>query len=141
MSDQRKHDEVSKSDAASPLRTLVDTPTYSRTTLHSSSPHASTLGKSIFLAALLVALGNIASRVLGLARNSTVAYLFGRASVEVNAYNAAWLIPNTLYDFLINGAISAALVPVFSAYAEDRDIIADNAPVVIIGVSEIRALH
>ncbi|MBC8078038.1 MAG: murein biosynthesis integral membrane protein MurJ [Chloroflexales bacterium] len=84
-------------------------------------PQFSALAKGIALAALLVALGNIASRVLGLARNSTVAYLFGRASVDVNAYSVAWLIPNTLYDFLINGAISAALVPVFSAYAEGDD--------------------
>jgi putative peptidoglycan lipid II flippase len=95
-----------------------------------------------------VALGNISSRLLGLARNSTVAFLFGRASVEVNAYNAAWLIPNTLYDFLINGAISAALVPVFSAYAEGDDDefwrvasgVVNLAMLLLVGLSALLAL-
>ena len=87
----------------------------------SLSTQHSALGKGIALAALLVALGNISSRVLGLVRTSVLAYLFGREALGINAYNVAWLIPNTLYDFLINGAISAALVPVFSAYAEGDD--------------------
>jgi putative peptidoglycan lipid II flippase len=79
--------------------------------------HNSALNRGIFSAALLIALGGIASRALGLGREATIAYLFGR-SVAVDAYTAAWQIPSTLYDFLISGAISAALVPVFSAYAE-----------------------
>ena len=72
---------------------------------------------SIALAALLIALGNIASRVLGLGRVSVIAYFFGR-SLGVDAFAAAWTIPNTVYDLLINGAISAALVPIFSEFAE-----------------------
>jgi len=77
---------------------------------------------SIALAALLIALGNIASRILGLGRTSTIAYFFGR-SLPVDAFAAAWTVPSTLYDMLINGAVSAALVPVFSEYAEgDQDV-------------------
>lgn len=72
---------------------------------------------SIALAALLIALGNIASRILGLVRTATIAYFFGR-STDVDAFTAAWTAPRTLYDMLINGAVSAALVPVFSEYAE-----------------------
>jgi Uncharacterized membrane protein, putative virulence factor len=72
---------------------------------------------SIALAALLIALGNIASRILGLGRTATIAYFFGR-SIDVDAFTAAWTAPRTLYDMLINGAVSAALVPVFSGYAE-----------------------
>lgn len=73
--------------------------------------------RTIALAALLIALGNIASRVLGLGRVAVIAYFFGR-STEVDAFTAAWTIPVTVYDLLINGAISAALIPVFSEYAE-----------------------
>src|SRR5436853_1976424 len=72
------------------------------------------------IAATLIAIGNIASRVLGLARESVIAGLFG-AGAAVDAFTAASTIPTTLYDLLINGAISAALVPVFSEYAESDD--------------------
>src|SRR5262249_39167922 len=83
----------------------------------SSGPSASTLARRIALAAALIAIGNIASRVLGLARESVIAGLFG-AGAAVDAFTAASTIPTTLYDLLINGAIRAALVPVFSGYAE-----------------------
>jgi putative peptidoglycan lipid II flippase len=72
---------------------------------------------SIAVAALLIAVGNIASRVLGLGRMSVIAYFFGRGP-NVDSYTAALTIPVTVYDLLINGAISAALVPIFSEYAE-----------------------
>src|SRR5262245_50421767 len=76
---------------------------------------------SIALAALLIALGNIASRLLGLGRVTVIAQFFGR-SAGVDAYAAAWIVPNTIYDVLIAGAVSAVFVPVFSEYAEgDRD--------------------
>jgi putative peptidoglycan lipid II flippase len=76
--------------------------------------------RGIAIAAALVAAGNIASRLLGLGRDSLIAFLFGRGPA-VDAYTVAWQIPSTLYDFLISGAISAALVPVFSAYAENDE--------------------
>lgn len=78
---------------------------------------ASSTVRTIALAALLIALGNIASRFLGLGRVAVIAYFFGR-STDVDAFTAAWTIPITVYDLLINGAISAALIPVFSEYAE-----------------------
>src|SRR6185436_18385967 len=75
------------------------------------------LVRRIAVAALLIAFGNIASRVLGLVREAVIAGTFGRG-VAVDVFTAASTIPTTLYDLLINGAISAALVPVFSEYAE-----------------------
>jgi putative peptidoglycan lipid II flippase len=80
-------------------------------------PPASSLARQIALAAALIALGNIASRFLGLMREIVIAGTFGR-SAAVDAFTAASAIPNILYDLLISGAISAALVPVFSEYAE-----------------------
>src|SRR6476620_2860125 len=76
-----------------------------------------TLFRRVAIAATLIAIGNIASRLLGLARESVIAGLFG-AGAAVYAFTAASTIPTTLYDLLISGAITAALVPVFSEYAE-----------------------
>ncbi|RME31114.1 MAG: murein biosynthesis integral membrane protein MurJ [Thermoflexia bacterium] len=67
-------------------------------------------------AAGLISLGNIASRVLGLLREMVKSGLFG-AGPAVSALNAALRVPLTLYDLLIGGMISSALVPVFSEYA------------------------
>ncbi|HEX5690040.1 MAG TPA: lipid II flippase MurJ, partial [Roseiflexaceae bacterium] len=88
-----------------------------KSTAVAPEPPTATVARRIVIAALLIAVGNIASRVLGLAREAVIASLFG-AGAAVDAFTAASTIPTTLYDLLINGAISAALVPVFSEYAE-----------------------
>jgi putative peptidoglycan lipid II flippase len=73
-------------------------------------------------AAGVIALGNVASRVLGLVRIIVKSGLFG-AGPDVSALDAAIRVPNTLYDLLVGGMISSALVPVLSDYAtpERRD--------------------
>lgn len=77
--------------------------------------------RSLLNAALLIALGSIASRLVGFIREPTIAYFFGRG-IEVDAFQLAWTVPSTVYDLLIAGAVSAALVPVFAEYAEgERD--------------------
>ncbi|MDX1520947.1 MAG: lipid II flippase MurJ, partial [Anaerolineae bacterium] len=68
-------------------------------------------------AALLIAAGNIASRILGLAREIVIANLFGATGL-VSAFRVAQIIPTMLYDLLSGGMVSSALVPVFSEYAE-----------------------
>jgi putative peptidoglycan lipid II flippase len=68
-------------------------------------------------AASLIALGNVASRVLGLARETVIAYLFG-ATGMVSAFEVASRVPRMLFDLLIDGLVSSALVPVFSELAE-----------------------
>jgi putative peptidoglycan lipid II flippase len=78
---------------------------------------AKTLARRIAVAALLIAFGNIASRIIGLVREAVIASYFGR-SADVASFTAASAIPTNIYDLLVNGAISAALVPVFSEYAE-----------------------
>jgi putative peptidoglycan lipid II flippase len=64
----------------------------------------------------LLSLGNIASRVFGLLREMVIAIYFG-PSGEVSAFRVASQVPTILYDFLIGGMLSAALVPVLSDYA------------------------
>lgn len=66
-------------------------------------------------AAGVIALGNIASRVLGLVREMVKSGLFG-AGGHVSALNAAMRIPIMLYDLLVGGIVSSALVPVLSDY-------------------------
>lgn len=68
-------------------------------------------------AASLIAIGNIASRILGLVRETVIAQLFG-ATGAVSAFRVAQIIPTMLYDLLVGGMVSSALVPVFSEYAE-----------------------
>jgi putative peptidoglycan lipid II flippase len=64
----------------------------------------------------ILAVGNLVSRVLGLAREMMIAALFG-ATGEVSAFRVAAQVPTLLYDFLIGGMLSGALVPVLSDYA------------------------
>lgn len=73
--------------------------------------------RSVAIAALLISAGNIASRLLGFVREPAIAFYFGRG-LQVDAFQLAWTVPNTVYDMLISGAVAAALVPVFSELAE-----------------------
>ncbi len=66
-------------------------------------------------AAGIIAIGNLASRGLGLIRETVKADLFG-ATGMVSALEAATVIPTSVYNLLIGGVISSALVPVFSEY-------------------------
>ena len=66
--------------------------------------------------ASLLSIGAVASRVLGLAREMVIARYFG-ATGPVSAFTAASTAPKMLYDFLVGGMLSAALVPVLSDYA------------------------
>lgn len=61
----------------------------------------------------VLALGNVASRVLGMAREIAVTGLFG-ASRSTDAFYLATLVPRTLYDLLIGGQLNGAIIPVLS---------------------------
>lgn len=61
----------------------------------------------------VLALGNIFSRVLGLARETMLTFLFG-ASGAVDAFQVAIIVPRAIYDLLIGGHINGAIVPVLS---------------------------
>lgn len=76
--------------------------------------------ESMARATSVIALGNIASRVLGLVREIILSDLFG-AGAAVTAYNLAIIVPRSLYDLLIGGHVNSALVPVLSEYAARGD--------------------
>jgi putative peptidoglycan lipid II flippase len=67
--------------------------------------------------ASILAIGSLVSRVLGLVREMVIAALFG-ATGQVSAFRVAAQVPTLLYDFLVGGMLSAALVPVLSDYAQ-----------------------
>ncbi len=75
--------------------------------------------RSLARSASLLSLGNIASRVLGLLRETVIAALFG-ASGQLDVFRIASQVPMLTYDFLVGGLISSALVPTLSSYAGDR---------------------
>lgn len=80
---------------------------------------AGQVGRGIALAAGLIAFGNIASRIFGQLRESVTAGLYGATGgAEATAYAIASRVPTTLYDFIVGGLVSAALVPVFAELAE-----------------------
>ncbi|MCC6647394.1 MAG: murein biosynthesis integral membrane protein MurJ [Polyangiaceae bacterium] len=60
----------------------------------------------------LVALGTLASRVLGLARDVTLAAVFSVAITD--AFWVAFTLPNALRQLLAEGAVSSAVVPVMA---------------------------
>ena len=81
----------------------------------SAEPQSSGIAR----AASIIALGNIASRILGLVREQVIAYLFGATGL-VSAFGIAAKVPKMIYELLIGGMLSAALVPVFSEVAEQE---------------------
>jgi putative peptidoglycan lipid II flippase len=73
--------------------------------------------------------GTVLSRVLGLGRESTIAFLFGKGG-SVDAFTVANHVATIVYDLLISGTVSAALVPVFSEYSARKEQRAEFGKVV-----------
>jgi putative peptidoglycan lipid II flippase len=78
-------------------------------------PAAVPADQSLARHAGIIALGNVTSRVLGFARDSVRAGLFG-AGPHADALALAITIPNQIYDLVTGGLVNSALVPVFSEY-------------------------
>lgn len=80
--------------------------------------------RSLAAASLVVMLGLVASRVLGLVRNMVILSQFG-AGRDYEAYLAAIAIPDLVFQVLAGGAVGAAFIPVFRGYFARGD--ADDA--------------
>jgi putative peptidoglycan lipid II flippase len=81
--------------------------------------HRPSTTRSLISAAALITLGSLTSRVLGLVREQVIAALFG-ASADTSVFATAITVPTMVYDLLVGGAVSAALVPVFSSLSESE---------------------
>jgi len=84
-----------------------------KTTAH-SSPRAEQ--QKIARRAGVVAAGTLASRLLGLVRDQTIAAVFSRAVTD--AFFVAFTIPNVLRQLLAEGAVQSAVLPVLTKTRE-----------------------
>src|SRR3989344_5351028 len=74
---------------------------------------------TILSAALIIAVSYAASAVLGLFRNRLLAArFFGGLESDLDAYFAAFVLPDTLFQLLVVGAVSAAFIPVYGTYLQ-----------------------
>jgi len=79
-------------------------------------------GRVLLTASLILTVAALASRILGWIRLLVIGSQFG-ASRELDAYFAAFRIPDAIFQLVVAGALSAALIPVFSSYrARGQDV-------------------
>ncbi|MDR1988921.1 MAG: murein biosynthesis integral membrane protein MurJ [Acidobacteriaceae bacterium] len=65
-------------------------------------------------AAVLVAAGIFASRIVGLVRQRVISHYFGISTEAADAWAAGFRIPNLLQNLFGEGALSASFIPVYS---------------------------
>lgn len=66
-------------------------------------------------ASALIALTSLLSYAVGLLRDRTIAVHFG-TTAATDTYNASFLIPDTLFNLFIAGALTASFMPIFAHY-------------------------
>ena len=72
-------------------------------------------GRVVLTASLILTAAALVSRLLGWVRLVVIGSQFG-ATRELDAYFAAFRIPDAIFQLVVAGALSAALIPVFSSY-------------------------
>src|SRR5262245_32458688 len=80
-----------------------------------SEPNAAQSADRLARPASMAGLATLASRVLGLARDTVLAAVFG-AGNEMDAFVVAFRLPNLVRELFAEGAMSAGLVPTFTRY-------------------------
>ena len=78
------------------------------------------VGRVLANASLILTVAALASRLLGWVRLLVIGSQFG-ATAELDAYFAAFRIPDAIFQLVVAGALSAALIPVFSSYRARDD--------------------
>lgn len=71
-------------------------------------------GRKLALSTLIFAVATAISRVVGLAREILVRNYFGVQGAGINAFTAAFQVPNLVRALVADAALSSAFVPVFS---------------------------
>jgi putative peptidoglycan lipid II flippase len=88
---------------------------------------------SLLRSNLVVAAGTALSRVTGLLRVVVFGWVIGQNALA-DAYDGANNSPNSVYELLIGGVLSATLVPVFTRHLDDDDEEATSAVVSVVVV-------
>ena len=95
---------------------VPDTMDDKRPSASESAQDTGMLQKARIGRATLILTGSfIASRILGLLRNSLFAYVFGASSTS-DAFWQAFLVPDLIFTVIAGGALSSAFIPVFTQY-------------------------
>jgi len=77
---------------------------------------------SVTGAAIIISAATLLNKFVGIARDRTLAHAFGAGPV-MDAYYAAFKIPDLVYNLLVMGALTAGFIPVFTRLyysAEDK---------------------
>jgi putative peptidoglycan lipid II flippase len=74
---------------------------------------AAPVAGGLAVAATIVAVGFLGSRLLGVIRQAAIADAFG-ASPELDAYNVAFRVPDLIFQLLAGATLASAFIPVFS---------------------------
>jgi putative peptidoglycan lipid II flippase len=69
---------------------------------------------------LIVMGGVLLSRLLGIVREASIYQRFPPESAELNAYVAAFRVPDFLYAVIVGGALASTLIPVFQQVWHDE---------------------
>jgi len=88
--------------------------------IEATQPPRSHLGRVARAASLVMALFVI-SRALGLLREVIIARQFGTGA-EMDAYIAAFRLPDFLFYVVAGGALGSAFIPIFTGYLTRRDM-------------------
>jgi putative peptidoglycan lipid II flippase len=78
------------------------------------------VGRVLANASVILTIAALASRLLGWIRLLVIGSQFG-ATADLDAYFAAFRIPDGIFQLVVAGALSAALIPVFSSYRARED--------------------
>ncbi len=78
------------------------------------------MGQRMGIAALILSVSILLSRILGFLREAVIAYLHG-ASEATDAYYAAFTLPDLMSYFLAGGTLSITFIPLFSSYVTRGD--------------------
>lgn len=111
----------------------------------SRTPRPGSTGRVLLTASLILTVAALASRLLGWVRLVVIGSQFG-ASREVDAYFAAFRIPDAIFQLVVAGALSAALIPVFQSYrargqdAEAWELASSVINLVLIGLAGLSLL-
>jgi putative peptidoglycan lipid II flippase len=84
------------------------------------------VGSGIARGAALIAVLTVASRMMGLVRTLVFSQSVGAGCLGT-AYITAYQVPNLIYELILGGALTSAMVPVLARHAQNADVdIADR---------------
>lgn len=76
--------------------------------------------QTVGMAALIISGAYLLSRLLGLLRDRLLVAEFGKGPL-LDAYNAAFRLPEILFTLLVSGAFAVAFIPILTEYLEKDD--------------------